>query len=429
MPLTPTLSVLEADRLPPWRRPEALLMLMALAMPLAFSVWMALLNNFAHAEIGFGGEEIGAVQMVREIPGFLAFLIVYLLLVVHEQRLALISLFLLGVGVLMTGWLPSFWGLILTTIISSVGFHYFETVNQSLQLQWIPKARAPIVLGRLAGVGSSTAFVAFGLVWFCSLDSVSGGEPPYALLYALGGVATALIAVAGGLLFPRFDAPATQRRALVMKRRYWLYYALVFLSGARRQIFVVFAAFMMVETFGFGLNAIALLLIVNHAVNVFFAPFMGRMTARYGERAVLTFEYAGLIGVFSAYAAVLWLSESGAWPLGLLGAAAAALYVVDHLFFGLHFAMRTYFQKIADPEDVAPTAAVAFTINHVAAVALPLPLGLLYDAAPGAVFAIGVALATASLALSRLVPRRPEKGAETVIAASNREPAAATPAE
>ncbi|MEO1329005.1 MAG: MFS transporter [Pseudomonadota bacterium] len=417
LPVRKTVFVADADRLPPWRRPEALLMLMALAMPLAFSVWMALLNNFSHDVIDFSGDEIGAVQMVREIPGFLAVLVVYLLLFFREQTLAIVSLVLLGAGTLMTGYLPTFWGLVLTTIISSIGFHYFETVNQSLQLQWIPKERAPIVLGRLAGIGSSTAFVAFGLVWLFSLESVGGSEPPYILLYALGGAATTLLAAAAWLLYPQFEGASVQRREMVLKKRYGLYYALIFLAGARRQIFVVFAAFMMVEKFGYGLNAVALLLIVNHAVNVFFAPFMGRMTARFGERAVLTFEYVGLVCVFSAYALVLYLTTVPGWSLALLAGAAAVLYVVDHLFFGLHFALRTYFQKIADPEDMAPTAAVAFTINHIAAVALPLPLGILYDVSPGAVFAIGVTLACGSLILSRLIPRHPSKGAETTLTA------------
>lgn len=407
----------EAESLPRWRRPESLLMLMALGMPLAFSVWMAMLNNFSHDVVGFAGEEIGAVHMVREIPGFLAILVVYLLLFFTEQRLAMLSLVLLGLGTAMTGMLPTFWGIVLTTIISSIGFHYFETVYQSLQLQWIPKDRAPVVLGRLAGIGSSTAFLAFGAVWLFGAESVGGGEPPYLWLYLFGGLATTLLAVVAWGLYPQFKGAAEQRREIVLKKRYWLYYALVFVAGARRQIFIVFAAFMVVQQFGFGLSDVALLLIVNHAVSVFFLPMMGRMVGRFGERAVLTFEYIGLIAVFAAYALVLHPQAAaalGAWAWALPGAA-AALYVIDHLFFGLHFAQRTYFQKIADAEDMAPTAAVAFTINHIAAVALPLPLGLLYDVSPGAVFWIGVGMAVVSLVLSRLIPRWPDKGQETVL--------------
>lgn len=391
---------------PGWRRPEALLMLMALAMPLAFSVWMAMLNNFAHDVAGFEGDDIGAVQAVREIPGFLAILVVYLLLFLREQTLAMLSLMALGLGTAVTGLFPSFWGLVITTIIGSTGFHYFETVFQSLQLQWVSKARAPIVLGRLAGVGSATAFLAFGLVW---LTSAGEGQPPYVALYLVGGLATVLLAIVAWLGFPHFKGESAQRRDVVVKRRYWLYYALVFMGGARRQIFVVFAAFMMVERFGFSLHGMATLLIVNHAVNVFFAPLMGRAVARLGERWVLSFEYVGLILVFTAYGAV----ASGVVVVDIVFV--AALYVIDHLFFGLHFAQRTYFQKICDPEDVAPTAAVSFTINHIAAVALPWPLGLLYVISPESVFLLGVAMAFISLGLARLVPRRPLKGFETIL--------------
>lgn len=408
----------DAERLPRWRRPEALLMLMALAMPLAFSVWMAMLNNFAYERAAFDGADIGAVQAIREIPGFLAFLVVYLLLFFREQSLAIVALLLLGVGAAMTGFLPSFWGIALTTLISSIGFHYYETVNQSLQLQWIPKERAPIVLGRLGGVGSSTAFIAFGLIWFATLpgeaSESAAAETPYTLLYIFGGAATVVLALAAYFLFPRFAEPATQQRKIVLKRRYWLYYAFVGLGGARRQIFVVFAYFMLVERFEYSLHDMATLLIINHAVNVYFSPMMGRMTARFGEKAVLTFEYVGLICIFSAYAFV-------ADPIF-----AAVLFVLDHLFFGLHFAQRTYFQKIADPEDIAPTAAVAFTINHIAAVTLPWPLGMLYLYAPGAVFGLGVALAVLSLAIAQLTPRSPAKGAETLLTIRRR---TATPAE
>ncbi|MEL6980515.1 MAG: MFS transporter [Pseudomonadota bacterium] len=394
-----------AEALAPPHR-ESLLMVMALAMPLAFSVWMAMLNNFTENVIGFDGADIGAIQAIREIPGFLAFLVVYLILVIREQRLALVSLFLLGLGVAMTGYLPFFWGVALTTIISSIGFHYFETTNQSLQLQWLPKDRAPIVMGRLAGIGSSTAFLAFGAIFLVSnpwtQNALGLTAPPYETLYLAGGLATMALAVYAWTAFPQFESEAEQKKSIVLKRRYWLYYAFVFLGGARRQIFVVFAAFMMVEAFDYSLSDFALLLIVNHAVNTVFAPFMGRMTARFGERAILTIEYVGLIGVFAAYMVVTD-------PL-----AAAALYIINHLFFGLYFAQRTYFQKIADPEDMAPTASVAFTINHIAAVALPLPLGLLYLVAPSAVFGLGVGLAFLSLICARLVPRWPEKGRETL---------------
>jgi len=88
-------------------------------------------------------------------------------------------------------------------------------------------------------------------------------------------------------------------------------------------------------------------------------------------------------------------------------------YVLDHVFFALALALKTYFQKIADPADIAPTAAVAFTINHIAAVFLPASLGYLWLVSPSAVFVFAAAMASGSFALALLIPRHPEPGYET----------------
>ncbi len=137
----------EAESLPRWRRPEALLFLMAFAMPVAFATWSALLNNFVIEVARFSGVEIGWLHTVREIPGLLAVGVIFLILYLREQVLGVAMLGLLGVASAVTAWFPSFGGLLMVTLLSSVGFHYFETVNQSLQLQWIEKKRAPEVLG------------------------------------------------------------------------------------------------------------------------------------------------------------------------------------------------------------------------------------------------------------------------------------------
>ena len=120
-----------------------LLFLFATAMPISFAIWAALLNNFVVQVSNFSGVEIGWLQTIREIPGFLAVGVILLLIWIREQSLAILSLIALGLATALTGFFPSFIGLLLTTLLGSLGFHYFETVNQSLQLQWIPKKNAP----------------------------------------------------------------------------------------------------------------------------------------------------------------------------------------------------------------------------------------------------------------------------------------------
>ncbi len=379
-----------------WRTPTALLFLMAAAMPLSLGTWMALINNFAVERAAFTGADIGVLQSLREVPGFLSFAVIFLLLLFREQTLALLALLVLGVGTALTGALPSYWGLMFTALLMSIGFHYYEAVNQSLQLQWLKQGETAAVLGKLIATGALASLTVYGIIYL-ALDL---GGLPMEWVYLLGGGITATLALFAWVLFPRFPQQVEQHKRLILRRRYWLYYALTFMAGARRQIFVVFAGFLMVEKFGFDAAAITLMFLVNMAINLVAAPRIGRLIGRWGERRALTFEYIGLIVVFTAYALV-----DTAWV-------AVVLYIVDHLFFAMAIAMKTYFQKIADPADIAPTAGVAFSINHIAAVVIPVAFGLLWLASPAAVFLAGAVMAGGSLLLARLVPSTPQRGNE-----------------
>ncbi len=381
-----------------WNRPEMLLFLLAAAMPLAFKVWSSLLNNFTIERAGFTGVEIGILQSLREIPGFLSFTIVFLLFVIREQNLMILAAIVMGVGTLITGYFPSVTGLYFTTVVMSIGFHYYEAVNQSLSLQWFDKETAAHNMGKMIAVGSFTSLIAFALVY----AGLSWLNFTMETVYLLGGGATVLIGVICWIKFPQFPQKVEQNKNLVLRKRYWLFYALTFMSGARRQIFVVFAAFLMVEKFGFDASAMAVVFFINGALNMYFAPLIGRMIIRFGEKRSLTFEYVGLILVFTAYAFV-----DNPWI-------AVALYIIDHLFFSMAIAIKTYFQKIADPADMAPTAGISFTISHIAAVVLPAAYGILWLYSPSAVFLTGAALAFGSLLLARLIPDVPTWGNETL---------------
>jgi len=398
-----SISISKAHSLARWRRPIVLLFVMAAAMPLAFSVWSALLNNFLIEKVNFNGSDIGWLQSVREVPGFLAVGVIAIIIFMREQVLGLVALATLGLAVGVTSHFPSFGGLLVTTMISSLGFHYYETVNQSLQLQWIQRDKAPQALGWLVAAGSGASLVAYG---FIAMGWKYWGLT-YATTYMIGGGATVVIAAICFVAYPQFDATTPQAKKMILRRRYWLYYGLQFMAGARRQIFVVFAAFMMVQKFGFRVDTLTALFIINYVANIVFAPLMGRVVTVFGERVAMIFEYSGLIGVFLAYAGVYYFG----WSAGF----AAGLYILDHLFFALSFARKTYFQKISAPEDIAPTAAVAFTINHIAAVFLPVMLGYLWVRSPGMVFVLAAIMACASLLLALLIPRNPSIGNETIL--------------
>jgi Major Facilitator Superfamily len=366
---------------------------------LGFAGWSALLYNFTVERADFQWLETGLTQSVREIPGFLAFTAIFWLLLVREQVLAYVALAVMGLGVALTGQFATLTGVLSTTFIMSIGFHYFETMNVSLQLQLLPKAEAPRLIGTITAAGAAAQFTSYAglaIAWW------AGGRA-FEQLFLIVGIAALALTLAASLWFRRFEGPVPQRKRIMLRRRYWLYYTLTFMTGARRQLFVAFGGFLLVKKFGYDVANMATLMLITTAANALLAPRLGRLVMRVGERRTIMLENVVLIIVFAGYA-----TTGSATMAGLL-------FVVDGVFFTLTLAQRTYFQKIADPADMAATTSVAFTINHVAAVMVPVAFGALGMIDPAIIFWLGACVASVSLTCSFLVPRHPAPGHETVL--------------
>lgn len=385
-----------------YNQPEHLLLAMAFTMPLVFSVWMVLLNNFVIEKAQFTGVEIGMLQSLREVPGFLAFTVIYVLLFIKEQSLALLSLAITSLGVFLTGFFPNVVGLYLTTMLMSVGFHYYETLSQSLTLQWIDKDKTAHFMGRMLSIKAIASLLAFSSIWLL-MKQFSWN---YQMTYSLFGIIGLFFTLVLALSFKHFPEKTPQTKKFLLRKEYWLFYALTFFSGARRQIFIVFAGFLMVEKFHYSVTDISALFLINYLFNWLFAAKIGQLIGKVGERTILRFEYIGLVIIFISYGLV---ENSNI---------AAALYVIDHLFFALAIAIKTYFQKIAQPEDIVASAGVSFSINHIAAVVIPALLGMLWIIKPSWVFYIGAGFALCSLSLAMLIPDKPRIGMETRIVSS-----------
>ncbi|WP_346863654.1 MFS transporter [uncultured Draconibacterium sp.] len=355
------------------------LMVLVLSAMAGFQGWRTLLNNFAVEEATLSGFQIGVVQSLREVPGFLVFLVVFVLLLIREHKLAAISVLVMGLGIALVGFFPSFPGLIFTTVLMSIGFHYFETTNKSLTLQHFNTTQAPIVFAKLRSFGALTNILVGGLVWAVS-DYL-----PYKYSFLFIG----LCVVAAGIYTlaqnPIKKEPVAQHKKIILRKKYWLFYVLNLLGGARRQIFVVFAVFLLVERYQFTVKEIAILFVANNILSYFFNPIIAKWINKYGERKVLSLEYIGLFFIFLGYA----YFQNRYYIAGL--------YLLDHLFFNFSIGISTYLQKIADPRDIAPSASAGFAINHIMAVVVPVMGGLLWMVDFRIPFVIGAGLSVVSL--------------------------------
>ena len=329
------------------------LVIMTAASTIGIQGCSILFNNFAVEMVHLDGYQIGVIQSIREIPGLLTLLLVFLLLLVREHKLAALSVVLLGIGTGITAFIPSYGWLIFATIVMSFGFHYYESCNQSLTLQYFSTAVSPLIFGRLRALAAVSTVIA-GLIVYCL-----GAVAEYREIYLVIGAIVFVAGAWGMFQNPTHAGIIPQRKKMFLRRKYLLFYILTFLSGARRQIFVVFSILLLVQVFHFSMRDMTLLFIVNNIVAYILNSLIGKAINRVGERFISSVEYGGVIVVFLVYA----FSTSKNLVM--------FMYILDNILYNFDVAIRTYFQKVADPADIASSMSVGFTINHIAAVFLP----------------------------------------------------------
>ncbi|MFN8256095.1 MAG: MFS transporter [Bacteroidales bacterium] len=361
------------------------LMILVICATAGLQGWMALFTNFAKEVVGVNGFQIGLSQAVREIPGFLSFLVIYVLFFFKEHRLSAWSVILLGIGVALTGFFTSFGGLLMSTFIMSLGFHFFETTNKSLTVQYFDTRESPVVFARLRGYGALANIVVGSIIW--ALTFVL----PYVYIFLILGIFIGGSGIYMLIIDPIKETAPHQTKKIILKKKYWLFYVLNFLSGARRQIFTVFAIFLLVERFGLGLNIVAGIYVLNYFLTYLLNPQISKAINNYGERVVLSLESASLVVLFIGYAFI-----DNVWVV-------VGLYVLDSVFFNFAIGLNTYLQKTAEPVDLGSLTAVGFTINHISAVIIPIFGGAMWMLNWRLPFLIGTGLTILSLYFTQMI--------------------------
>ncbi len=351
-----------------------------------FRIWQAMFNNFAVEELGVGPGSIGWIQAVREIPGLMGFLLGFLALFLSEIRILALSIVLMGAGVFLTGQATTVPFLLISSLVMSVGFHFFYPSNNGVVLMSVEKKDTPKVLGQLRSLGAIAALLATGTVYLLA------ERWGYRQLFMIVG---GLVAVGGLLLLPFKGAKESlpPRRRLVLRRSYGLYYTLSFLMGSRRHIFTTFAIFLLVQEHGINVETTATLFLINSLINTYAYQLVGRLVGRLGERVMLSIAFGTLVFVFLGYAFVSSL------PLLFV------LFVIDNVLFGFNLALTTYFQKIAvTQEEITSNLSVEQTINHIAAIVVPIVGGTVWKLfGSQAPFLAGAGIVLISLVLTQFI--------------------------
>lgn len=338
----------------------------------AGGIFVATLNNYLAEVHGLGAEARGWIEVPRELPGFLIMGIAGLLLTrLRETQMAAAAMLLTAVGAAGLGFLaPTTAAVVAFIAIWSLGDHIIFAVEGPIGLALVADGRQGRRLGQFGGARNFGTIAGVGAVFV--LARTFGDR--YALFYAIA----AGCALVAGFWYARLEIGrgAPRSRRLVFKRRYRLFYAISALFGIRKQIFLAFGAWVLVEIHGVSVGTIALLYFVAACLGVVVRPLMGEVIDWLGERTVLAADELLLLGVCLTYA---FASELLPPPYDLWALYGA--YVVDTVLFALRVARTTYLAKIAeDPADITPSIATGITIDHAVAMSLPVVSGYVWEA-------------------------------------------------
>ncbi len=338
--------------------------LIALALAVFFSrlgegLQGGVATNFYVQDLQLGGDRVLWLSGIREIPGLLLVFLAALLAFLPLSRQAAMSVLLMGLGYGAYAFVHSYLALIVASLVASVGFHNWMPLQSSLSMSLVPKSHSGRILGRMSAIG---AFAGLGGMLLVTLLVNRLG---LRVFFALAGGALVIGAASLLRIPPDVGGEGSQTRKLVFRRRYWLYYVLIFFEGSRTQVFFAFASWVLAQFYGLDAQKLSLLLIVSGIVNLVGVPRMGALIDRLGERAVLLMSYSGLAFSFIGYALI-----HNVWILALL-------YISINFLVLSRVALDTYANRIALPGDLVPTLTAGVSVNHITSVSMSLLAGTL----------------------------------------------------
>jgi predicted MFS family arabinose efflux permease len=338
----------------------------------AGGIFMATLNNYLAEVHGLGAAARGWLEFPRELPGFFIMVVAGLLLtVMHEGRMAALAMLFTAVGAAGLGfWSPTTATVVVFIIVWSFGDHIIFAVEGPIGLKLAEGGREGRRLGQFGGARNLGTIMGVGVVFV--LAKLIGDR--YDVFYAIAALAALIAGVFYfGLTLWR---DGDRSRRIVFKRRYGLFYAISALFGIRKQIFLAFGAWVLIQLHGVDVSTIALLYFIASTLGVVMRPLLGDVIDWLGERVVLAADELLLLAICLVYAFAGDVLPAPADKYARFGA-----YMLDMVLFALRVARTTYLAKIAeDPSDITPTIATGITIDHVVAMSLPVLSGYIWEA-------------------------------------------------
>ncbi len=353
-----------------------LFLLSGVFLGIAQSVDGSTITNYLKEHFGMMILHRSALEFPRELPGLLVILFIGALSFLGgDVRISVVANLLAAVGMFSLGIIPPQYAMVILVIfIYSMGQHIFMPLSGSIGMSFAEYDGMGKILGRLSSVGNIAIVVSSASLWaLYRFAHIS-----YTTAFTIGAVAFLVSAILLGFIRPTQTVHVKKR--YIYRKEYRLYYWLCMLYGARKQIFITFGPWVLVEVFKQPVATMTLLFFIIAVIGIFVKPWIGHLIDKVGERIVLSTEaflffltclgYAFAEDLFRPSVAIAFIY---------------VCYVVDFTLDSVYMARVTYMKKIAlKPEDVSPSLALGTSVDHVVTLFLPILGGLVwYQSGPG----------------------------------------------
>lgn len=362
-------------------------------------VYDLLFTNYLSDAQGLNAQQRGFLELPRELPGVLSLLVMGSLFFLNEVRLAAVAVLLAALGsflMMNLGPHAGLWQLSLCVVTASLGLHILMGTVDSIVMHTARPENRSLRLGQMRALGTAATLLGAGYVWI-KWQWNNSFVVDYALVIAVFLLAATLLFCMKSPEFPRRKG---FRENFILRREYAVYYGIETLHGIRKQLYITFGYWLLVNSMGQPPENVGKIMLIAGVIGLFTQPMIGKSIKRFGEKRVTIFDSVALSVLCLAYAFAPTMLP-GQWAVGVI----ACCFVLDKILFDLGMARTTYIARICGDRraDITPCIYTGIAINHVASITYGVVGGLIwsYSDGPQAVFLTGGLAVVAAGLLAR----------------------------
>jgi MFS family permease len=346
---------------------------------LAHGLYKGVQDNYLAEVVMITEFERGIVEFFRELPGLmLVFILAWM------YRFSETKVFKVGTGITLIGLLgllamgSAKWMVILFMVVYSLGEHIIMPIKSSMSLYFAKEEKGGASLGMTSAIshgGNIIGFVVVSVLFLVlgklgySRSSQGGFTLTFALASLLMVIATVLV------LTMKEQGRAVRRSRLYVRKKYTKYYMLEVFYGARKQIFITFAPYVMILVYGADTSVIAMLLAVCALFGMLLSPAIGYLVDRLGYKFVMVTDTLILVVVCLLYGFAHRL-----FPMHIAFIVVCVNFVLDSIISLASMATNVYVRDLSESrEELTATLSTGISVNHLISIIIALLGGWIWQ--------------------------------------------------